>query len=372
MKDISDDIKNKIIDFYLNKNYSKKRLCDEFGISNYQINTIFTKNNISLRNRQFKNALTGKIIGDYVVISFVDKGKYKYYWKCKCVHCGTEKDIASTTLLTNNKRKMCKCNPDYFSYIDNKGYLEDFTGKEFGKLKVLEFSHVQNSHSYWKCQCKCGEVVIKNISYLKNSKILMCDNCKNSVIKKEINKVDKVKIPFEKIPYQRKENTVEYFDDYALINNSVLVDSEDVEKIFSFKRYVSKNSLGYPYVNWKSKEFFIHRLVMNLPQYYDDCSKIIVDHINGNKLDNRKSNLRICEKSKNPINCKRYSNNKSGKKGVFYNKKLNKWEVGIQYEGKSMYLGVYSEFEEAVKVRECAERKYFKEFNRKEGDSVDE
>lgn len=70
----------------------------------------------------------------------------------------------------------------------------------------------------------------------------------------------------------------------------------------------------------------------------------------------------------NAINCKIYKNNKSGYKGIFWNKRLNKWEVGIQYDKKNHYLGVYSNLEDAIKIRKDAEKKYFGKFLRKEGD----
>ena len=79
-------------------------------------------------------------------------------------------------------------------------------------------------------------------------------------------------------------------------------------------------------------------------------------------------NLKICKKTKNAINCKIYKNNKSGYKGIFWNKRLNKWEVGIQYDKKNHYLGVYSNLEDAIKIRKDAEKKYFGKFLRKEGD----
>ena len=76
------------------------------------------------------------------------------------------------------------------------------------------------------------------------------------------------------------------------------------------------------------------------------------------------SNLRDIQKEINPINCKIYSNNTSGQKGVSYLKRLNKWQVNINVNKKSIYLGVYSDFDEAVRVRKEAEKKYFGEYNR--------
>ena len=91
---------------------------------------------------------------------------------------------------------------------------------------------------------------------------------------------------------------------------------------------------------------------------------IIVDHINGDKSDCRKSNLRVCHKNKNPKNAQTYSNNTSGHKGITWMSRLNKWQVSIQVDKDNKYLGVYSDFNKAVEVRKQAEIEYFGEYSR--------
>ena len=90
----------------------------------------------------------------------------------------------------------------------------------------------------------------------------------------------------------------------------------------------------------------------------------MVDHINGDTLDNRKCNLRICTQADNMKNQKKHIRNTSGYKGVSWNKKSKAWEVSITQNGKRHYLGMYKDKEEAIKVRKEAEEKYFGEYNR--------
>lgn len=312
--------------------------------------------------------LTGNIYGDFKVISFDNtKGKYKYFWNCECINCGYKKSI-NISMLKTRPNKCNNCNKDFNKKI-SKGYKEDLSKKIFGHLTVIEFAYKKNSHSCWRCRCNmCGKEIIKSISFLNNSRFLMCDDCRRIVSTKDINKKEKQYIPFEDIAYQTKENDYIVNGDTTIINGNIIIDTEDLEKILQFKRYVSKNSSGYAYMNWKGKELFIHRLLMDLPQYYDYKKKIIVDHINGNRLDNRKCNLRVCNKSDNPINCAIYKNNTSGVKGVTWMKRLNKWQVIIQCKKEKIYLGIYSDFEEAKRIRLEAEEKYFGEFKRKEDD----
>lgn len=124
------------------------------------------------------------------------------------------------------------------------------------------------------------------------------------------------------------------------------------------------NSSGYAYFKYCGQEVFIHRLVMGLPVNFDDNNPLIAEHKDGNRKNNRKSNLRICEKKINPMNCGIYSNNISGHKGISWCERLQKYQVNLQCNKINHYLGVYASYEEAVKVREAAEQQYFGEFNR--------
>lgn len=89
-----------------------------------------------------------------------------------------------------------------------------------------------------------------------------------------------------------------------------------------------------------------------------------VDHINGNPLDNRRKNLRICLPANNAINRKLNSNNKSGHKGVNWSDKNKKWEAQIQFHKKKMWLGYFITKEEAALAYNQAAIKYFGEFAR--------
>jgi hypothetical protein len=80
----------------------------------------------------------------------------------------------------------------------------------------------------------------------------------------------------------------------------------------------------------------MHRVVMGeIPLGYE------VDHINGNKVDNRKSNLRICTKMQNYRNRGKTKANTSGFKGVSWHKRIKKWVVQIHIDGKNKSLGYF-------------------------------
>jgi hypothetical protein len=117
-------------------------------------------------------------------------------------------------------------------------------------------------------------------------------------------------------------------------------------------------STGYVicYYNGASKNMFLlHRLLINCPK------NKIVDHINGDKLDNRLCNLRICDKSKNGMNRGMQKNNSSGFKGV-YKLPYGNWCSRISADGKDHYLGSYKTKEEARQIYISACVKYHKEY----------
>lgn len=73
----------------------------------------------------------------------------------------------------------------------------------------------------------------------------------------------------------------------------------------------------------------------------------IVDHINGNALDNRRANLRFCTHAENSRNRRRASHNRSGFKGVYLDKRSRKYVAEIVADGRKRYLGCYERPEDA-------------------------
>lgn len=86
----------------------------------------------------------------------------------------------------------------------------------------------------------------------------------------------------------------------------------------------------------------------------------LLDHKDGNRLNNRYENLREVTISQNAKNHKEYKNNTSGHSGVYEVK--NYYCASINVNGKRIYLGGYNTYNLAVQAREDAEKKYWKEF----------
>lgn len=100
----------------------------------------------------------------------------------------------------------------------------------------------------------------------------------------------------------------------------------------------------YSYMG-ESKRLNMHDLIMR----HDTNSNLVVDHVNHDGLDNRISNLRIVDKSTNQINrAKLNSNNTSGARGIYYNKRDNKWIAAIYRNNKKIVIANSSFKDEVI------------------------
>lgn len=90
----------------------------------------------------------------------------------------------------------------------------------------------------------------------------------------------------------------------------------------------------------------------------------LVDHVDGNKLNNSRANLRICTSSQNGMNRRRSGANTSGYKGVFWNKKDSKWEAQIKMNKVKHFLGYFDDPKEAHAAYCKAATELFGEFAR--------
>ena len=142
-----------------------------------------------------------------------------------------------------------------------------------------------------------------------------------------------------------------------LSDKVAIIDDEDYERVVEAIRYKNgmpgkwyahETSNGYCYAVNGNRRNSVHRVVMNAPPDMD------VDHINGDRLDNRKQNLRVCTRAQNSSNKKLRRDSQSGFKGV-YQRKSGRYQayIGIPgTAGKHETLGIYDTAEEAARVRD--------------------
>ncbi len=115
--------------------------------------------------------------------------------------------------------------------------------------------------------------------------------------------------------------------------------------------------------NWRQWTS-MHRLIYSRILGRELTRDEIVDHINGNKRDNRRSNLRLATYSGNTSNSKKRITNTSGYKGVTWHKQCQKWQASVKKDGKGYYLGLFDDPREAHKAYRIKAVELFGEFAR--------
>lgn len=129
-------------------------------------------------------------------------------------------------------------------------------------------------------------------------------------------------------------------------------------KAGSIAGYKDKSS-GYRRLHFNGKTYNFHRLVY---MYHYGYFPEFVDHIDGDKENNKIENLRGCTRCENSQNTGIRSHNTSGVKGVYRNKIKNKWVAGIRANREYIYLGSFNQLEDAEAAVIEGRKKHHKEF----------
>ena len=157
-------------------------------------------------------------------------------------------------------------------------------------------------------------------------------------------------------------------EDFGIIpltrGSQSIIDLEDIE--FCGKWNWSLMTSGCSYVKRNRLisdgtgpgAILLHRVLLGAPL------GMVVDHINGNGLDNRRGNLRLASQAQNIRNSHKRSDNTSGYKGVFWDNFTGKWMAAIGFEGKFHNLGRYDSPEQAKLIYDAAAKRMFGEFVR--------
>lgn len=134
-----------------------------------------------------------------------------------------------------------------------------------------------------------------------------------------------------------------------------IVDDEDYEELnkhsWCYCRGYAKRSI---YTTDKKTTICMHRVILNTPDSME------TDHINCNKLDNRKENLRVCTHAENQCNKRKAKNNTSGHKGVSI--RDGKFIPHIKHNNKQLYLGTYNTLEQAAEIYNNKAKELFGKF----------
>lgn len=238
--------------------------------------------------------------------------------------------------------------------ISNLGNVKRISGKRQGLLKpykhhlrvYIQFK-VDGKHICFKLDKLVAKHFLNYVDETKHIEHLDNDIFNNAVS----NLVISEKTEKEYICEVHREGNNKYWIDDNIAHvelpnthKEMICDIDDWEIL---KEYTWFDLNGYA----ESGKMLFHRMVMKPPK------GMVIDHINRNRYDNRKENLRITTTRVNNINRDRNINSKTGVYGVNLTKN-NKYTVRIRYKGKKLYIGVFDSLEEAKQAREKAEIKY--------------
>ncbi len=140
-----------------------------------------------------------------------------------------------------------------------------------------------------------------------------------------------------------------------------IIDDADFEEFSKYKWCAMKNGNTFyavrNYAQPIQMNIWMHRVIMNAQKGQE------IDHINGNGLDNRRYNLRLCTRSQNHQN-QRIGGGSSQYKGVCWNKQAGKWQAQIMLNYKTYYLGHFVNEIDAAKAYDRKAKGLFGEFAR--------
>lgn len=237
------------------------------------------------------------------------------------------------------------------NFIDMTGWKMWEHGVPDSRLTVIErtddYISPQGRHRImWKCECNCQEhgVVITSTDQIKSGRTKSC-GCLQRESLKYVHENNKKQCKYDVTSF--------YYGVGWTINTNreFYFDLEDYDKI---KDYCWREEIDH--TNY-------HFLGTNINHKHTIMSWLIVgkfyDHIDRNPFNNKKDNLRKSNSSENARNRTVPSNNTSGIIGVHWSKYYNAWVAQIGFEGRRIWLGKFTEKEEAIRTRLKAELKYF-------------
>ena len=226
--------------------------------------------------------------------------------------------------------------------------FKNLVGCTFGRLYVesIKGKTKDNKRYIYHCKCSCGNDCDVLGEMLSSGRTKSCGCLRKEIVSKQNKKYNVYNLSGEfGIGYTSKEEEF-YFD------------LEDFDKIKEYNWFysngyvVSSVYLG----NNNSKSITLSRLITDASKGY------VVDHINHDKRDNRKINLRIVTVSQNGMNMIPPQDKEYECRGIEFNLKVNKWAARISVNKKRISLGYFDILEDAVAARKKAEEKYYGEY----------
>ena len=265
---------------------------------------------------------------------------------CRC-ECGTEK-VLRLAALRAGTTTSCGCG-------QREGVRADVPpGTVFGRLTVLGEAPRMGADRVraMLCQCECGKQKAVRLGALRSGNTKSCGCVNRGVGTKNPAQVEPGEVPL----YGEKAQ-----------GRVALVDDEDFGLVMQFRwcvkeRAVGREGIGGPYAITRTRDaagrqvaISMHALIMGRPY---------IDHVDGDGLNNRRSNLRPATGTQNQGNRRPTPGCSSQFKGVRWYAPRRKWNARIGYEGRQHHLGYFEDEIAAARAYDEAARRLFGEYAR--------
>jgi hypothetical protein len=198
------------------------------------------------------------------------------------------------------------------------------TGKQTNRWTVLAFDRFDHrGEAYWKCQCSCGNTHSVAGYTLRKGTSQGCVKCK---------------------PVKRRGCKFQIVKNIAIFTTNggseFVVSSCDADNVSRHGWCLSNT--GYIVAHINRRVSTLHGFLLG------KSDRALIDHINGDRTDNRRENLRRVNDFQNSQNQNISTRNTSGYKGVHWNKTVQKWQANIRAYGKQYFLGYFLNREAAA------------------------
>ena len=219
----------------------------------------------------------------------------------------------------------------------------DITGQRFNFFTVIKQverpSHLKNNHTYWLCRCDCGNEKVVDQRALKSGNTKSCgcyskftskQNLMNYVLNKEKTK-------------NRYEICGDVVKMYTKKGTEFIIDKSDFENVYKHYWIERAGYIGSKLAeNMTPRYIMLHRfLIGEIPK------GLQVDHINRNKHDNTRKNLRIVTPLENCQNKDKTPKSKCGYRNIHFRERIKKYEASITYNNKKYWVGSFDNPQEA-------------------------
>lgn len=211
----------------------------------------------------------------------------------------------------------------------------DLTGQRFGRLVAIEKERTVGGRAFWKCKCDCGEEKTVSSNHLRMGTVQSCGCLNAELCRERIAKINTT---------HGKSNTRLYRIWAGMLRRCFNARADNYE-------YYGARGITVC-DEWKNsfQTFYDWSMVNG----YADNLSIDREDVNGNY---EPTNCRWVTMKEQNYNTGLRNDNKSGHKGV--TKRKNRWLAYISIDGHTKHIGTYDTYEEAVKAREEAEKKYY-------------